>query len=162
MFLEIIFSQKFVDFVTLHLAYSTFRTSWYVTLESFCIFFWCNWVRTLLCDDPWWGLFLSQRWALCEFLRKDILFPAIWKILFKMSLLIPYVHFHTFFLILELPLYRLEPYESSFIWLIFSILFFLFPLILRGFLDFMCQFITSKCSFLFSGYSFHGIFLLYR
>lgn len=56
---------------------------------------------------------------------------------------------------------RLWPYETPFIWLIFSVLF--FSLILKDSLDFTCQLITSKCSFLFSGYSFHSIlFLLYR
>ena len=96
----------------------------------------------LLCGDPLWGLLLPWCWAFCEFLRKDISLPAIWKLLFKMSLLIPYVHFHTCSHF-ETVFYRFWPDELSFI-LFITCSVLLFALILRGFLDFMCQLLTCE------------------
>ena len=75
-----------------------------------------------VCDDPWWGLFLSWCWAFCEFLRNAISHPATWKILFKMSLLIPYVHFHSMFSSCNC-FYKVWSYKLAFI---FAYIFYFF------------------------------------
>ena len=123
-------------FVTLSL--ESFRVLFFIV--AFFLFFsdseefWGMW-------QPLVGSFPFMCWALWEFFRNAISHPATWKMLFKMSLLIPYAHFHSVFSPCN-SFYKIWPYKLAFIfsYIIYSL--FLLALIMRGLLDFMCQLIT--------------------